>query len=263
MSIETFPSYRARYLPAMTRSQLEALPGKASALVIIPTGAVEQHGPHLPVGVDSILGQAWLDAALSLVPASVPVYVGPAITYGKSNEHAGFPGTVAISARSLHRLLKLIARQLHALGFRTLAVLNTHGGNSAVLVSTLREIQTELGLNAGMLSWTWKPPIAPLEATYGFHAGHWETALMLAVAPQLVQLDRAVGEFPARLDDPGELRPENAPATFSWISADISKSGVMGDATKATAADGRAWFATAARALADQMVALAEKVARC
>jgi creatinine amidohydrolase len=257
----SFPTYRARYLPAMTRSQLDALPGKASSLVIIPTGAVEQHGPHLPVGVDSILGQAWLDAALPLVPAAMPVYVGPAITYGKSNEHVGFPGTIAISARSLHRLLKVIARQLHALGFRTMAVLNTHGGNSAVLVSTLREIQTETGLNAGMLSWTWKPPITPQEATYGFHAGHWETALMLAAAPHLVHLDRAVCEFPAQLDDPGELRPEDAPATFSWISADISKSGVMGDATKATAADGRAWFALATQALADRIVDLVNRAA--
>jgi creatinine amidohydrolase len=258
----TFPAYRRRYLPAMTRAQIDALPGKSSAIVIIPTGAVEQHGPHLPVGVDSILGQAWLDAALPHVPARTPVYVGPAITFGKSNEHAGFPGAVSISARTLHRLLKVIARQLHALGFRTLAVLNTHGGNSAVLVSTLREIQTELGLNAGMLSWTWKPPVAKQEAVFGFHAGQWETSLMLAVAPHLVQMRRAICEYPARLDDPGELRPEGAPATFSWISADLSRTGVMGDATRANAHDGAAWRSAAAQALADQIVNLAAKVAK-
>jgi creatinine amidohydrolase len=257
-----FPAYRQRYLPAMTRAQIDALPGKSSAVVIIPTGAIEQHGPHLPVGVDSILGQAWLGAALPLVPARSPVYVGPAITCGKSNEHIGFPGTVAISARSLHRLLKTIARQLHAFGFRTLAVLNTHGGNSAVLVPTLREIQTDLGLNAGMLSWTWKPPVSEQEATYGFHAGQWETSLMLAVAPHLVRMQRAVCEYPARLDDPGELRPEDAPATFSWISADLSRTGVMGDATKANAQDGAAWFTAAAAALASQIVNLAGKVAK-
>jgi creatinine amidohydrolase len=259
---ESFPAYRRRYLPAMSRAQIDALPGKSSAVVILPTGAVEQHGPHLPVGVDSILGQAWLGAALPHVSASTPVYVGPAITFGKSNEHVGFPGTIAISARSLHRLVKTAARQIHALGFRTLAILNTHGGNSAVLVATLREIQTELGLNAGMLSFAWKPPLPKQEATYGFHAGHWETALMLAVAPHLVHRERAVCEFPARIDDPGELRPEDAPATFSWISADISRSGVMGDATKANARDGAAWFAVAAQALAKQIVALTEKVAR-
>lgn len=261
MTAAVYPSYRSRYLPGMSRAELDALPDKSSALVIIPTGAVEQHGPHLPVGVDSILGQAWLDATLPLLPADAPVYVGPAITYGKSNEHAGFPGTVAISARTLHRLLKTIARQLHALGFRTVAILNTHGGNSAVIVATLREIQTELGMNAGMLTWTWKPPITPLEAAYGFHAGHWETALMLAVAPHLVHLERAVAEFPARLDDPGELRPEDAPATFSWITADISKSGVMGDPTQAAATDGRVWLAPAAKALAGRILEISRRAA--
>ncbi len=255
-----FAAYRGRYLPAMTRVQLEALPGKSSAVVIIPTGAVEQHGPHLPVGVDALLGQAFLDAALPYLPVRTPVYVGPAITYGKSNEHTGFPGTISISAGSLHRLLKTIARQLHALGFRTLAILNTHGGNSAVLVATLREIQTAVGLNAGMLAWTWKPPLSAQEAAWGFHAGQWETSLMLAAAPHLVRRERAVCEYPARLDDPGELRPENAPATFSWVSSDLSRTGVMGDATQATAEDGAAWLDASAQALARQLVALAGRI---
>ncbi|MGH8021173.1 MAG: creatininase family protein, partial [Opitutaceae bacterium] len=67
-------AYRDRYLPSMTCAQIEALPHRASAIVIIPTGSVEQHGPHLPVGVDSILGQGWLAAALPHVPAQVKVY---------------------------------------------------------------------------------------------------------------------------------------------------------------------------------------------
>jgi creatinine amidohydrolase len=252
--------YRARYLPSMTRAQIEALPGKASAIVIIPTASIEQHGPHLPVGVDSILGQAWLGAALRHVPSSAPVYVGPAITYGKSNEHTGFPGTVSISARTLHRLLKTIARQLAALGFRSMAVLNTHGGNSAVLVSTLREIQTSVGINAGMLSFGWKAPLPPQEAAYGFHAGQFETALMLAIAPGLVAMDRAVCEFPARLEDDRGVGPIDAPATYGWLSADISKSGVMGDATVATVEDGRAWLDAGSRALAQQIVKLSENL---
>lgn len=253
-------SYRARYLPAMTRSQIEALPDKASAVVIVPTASIEQHGPHLPVGVDSILGQAWLSAALGHVPVSVPVYVAPAITYGKSNEHCGFPGTVSISARTLHRLLNWIARQIAALGFRTMAVLNTHGGNSAVLVSTLREIQTSVGIHAGMLSFGWKPPLPPREATQGFHAGRFETALMLAIAPHLVAMDRAVCEFPLPDGDDGRVGPVDAAATYGWISADISRSGVMGDAPSATVEDGRAWLDAGGRALAEQITRLCEKV---
>lgn len=262
MKAHSFPEYRRRYLPAMTRRQITALPGKSTGVIIIPTGAIEQHGPHLPVGVDAILGQAWLAAALPHLPRSAPVYVGPAITYGHSVEHAGFPGTVTISARLLPRLLHSVARQVHALGFRTLAVLNTHGGNSAVLLPALREIQTATGLNAGFLQRTWKPPLDAQEAAWGFHAGQWETALMLAVAPHLVRLDRAVCEYPARHDDPGQLRPEDAAATLAWNTSDVSLSGVMGDATAANARDGAAWFAAAARALAAQILTVVEKVSR-
>ena len=261
MMTAPYPSaYRARYLPAMTRSQIEALPGKSSAVVIVPTASIEQHGPHLPVGVDSILGQAWLSAAIPHLPAAAGIYVGPALTYGKSNEHSGYPGTLSLSARTLHRLVRAIARQLAALGFRTMAILNTHGGNSAVLVATLREIQTSVGIQAGMLSFGWKPPLAPQEATYGFHAGRFETALMLAIAPDLVKMEHAVSEFPAQVETTGHVGPVDAPVTYGWLSADISRSGVMGDATAATLADGRAWLQAGGRALAEQIVKLSEKV---
>ncbi len=246
-----FPAaYRTRYLPALTRDALDSLPDKARTLVILPTGAIEQHGHHLPVGVDAILGQAWLAHALPKLPATARVLVAPPITYGKSNEHTGFPGTVTVSAKTLRRLLLALATQLHALGFRHLALLNTHGGNSAVLVYTLREIQTTLGLRAGMLNFPYKPDLSAQEAEYGFHGGEWETSLMLGCAPELVQMDKALREYPARLDDPGELRPENAPAIFSWITSDISKSGVMGDAPRATREKGLHWLDAASTALA-------------
>jgi creatinine amidohydrolase len=252
-----FPAaYRDRYLPALTRNALEALPDKARTLVIIPTGAIEQHGHHLPVGVDAILGQAWLAHALPKLPATARVLVAPPITFGKSNEHTGFPGTVTVSAKTLRRLLLALATQLHALGFRHLALLNTHGGNSAVLVYTLREIQTTLGLRAGMLNFPYKPDLSAQEAEYGFHGGEWETSLMLGCSPELVRMDKALCEFPARLDDPGQLRPENAPAIFSWISSDISKTGVMGDATKATREKGLHWLDAASTALARRIVEL-------
>jgi creatinine amidohydrolase len=252
-----FPNtYRGRYLSALTREELEALPDKDRTLVILPTGAIEQHGHHLPVGVDAILGQAWLAHTLPKLAASARVWVAPPITYGKSNEHIGFPGTVFISAKTLRRLVRALAAQLHALGFRHLAILNTHGGNSAVLVYTLRELQTELGLRAGMLNFPYKPGLDAQEAEYGFHGGEWETSLMLACAPELVRMDKAVCEYPARLDDPGELRPENAPAIFSWITSDISKSGVMGDATRATRENGLRWLDQASTALARRITEL-------
>jgi creatinine amidohydrolase len=249
-----FPAaYRTRYLPSLTRDELENFPEKHRTLVIIPTGAIEQHGHHLPVGVDAILGQAWLANALPKLPPAARILVAPPITFGKSNEHVGFPGTVFVSAKTLRRLLLAAADQLKALGFQHIALLNTHGGNSAVLVYTLREIQTTLGLRAGMLNFPYKPDLSPQEAEYGFHGGEWETSLMLACSPELVRMEKAVCEYPARLDDPGELRPENAPAIFSWISSDISKTGVMGDATRATREKGLHWLDAASSALAKRI----------
>ena len=200
--------------------------------------------------MDALLGQAWLENILPRLKRNAPVYVAPPLTYGKSNEHSSFPGTVSISANTLRGLLLALATQLKALGFSQLAILNTHGGNSAVLVYTLREIQTTLGLRAGLLGWPYKPEQTPQETAYGFHAGELETSLMLAVADELVDMTKAVCEYPAKLTDSGELRPESAPATYSWATEDVSESGVLGDATAATKEKGRLWLDAQSNALA-------------
>ncbi|RKX34903.1 MAG: creatininase family protein [Verrucomicrobia bacterium] len=257
-----YPPYRSRYLPAMTRDEIEMLPGKHAAVVILPIGAIEQHGPHLPVGTDSVLAQAWLDAIMNDLPARIPAYVAPTMAYGKSNEHQGFPGTLSLSTATLRRTLLAAADQLLNWGFRTMAVLNTHGGNSSVIVSTLREIQTMHGMNAGML----RPPMTCSESarenTYGFHAGEVETSLMLAIAPERVEMGKAVTEYPARIGDPGEVRLAGAPATHSWMTSDLSKSGVMGDAKAATPEKGRKWLKEGSRELAEQIIRLSNEVAR-
>jgi creatinine amidohydrolase len=249
-----FPAYRYYYLPALTRAQLTAIPAKDQALVVLPTAAIEQHGPHLPVGVDAILGQAVLGAALPKLAGRAPVYIAPPLTYGKSNEHLGFPGTVTLSARTLRRLVLALATELRELGFRRLAIFNTHGGNSTVLATTVRELRETAGLDATILRHGFKPGVTAQEAAWGFHADEWETSLMLACAPELVRMKQAVCEYPARLGDPGELRPGNAPATYAWMTRDISQTGVMGDATKATVAKGRRWLDAAATALAGRIV---------
>jgi creatinine amidohydrolase len=250
------PTSGLRALTSLTTEQLTSLPDKARALVILPAGAIEQHGHHLPVGTDTLLGRLWLDHALPKLPATAPVYVAPPLLYGKSNEHLGFAGTLTISARTLRRQLLAQAAHLKALGFRQLAVLNTHGGNSAILVATLREIQTTLGLRAGMLSGYYRPQLSPQESAFGFHAGEWETSLLLAGAPELVRMDRAVCEYPARIDAPGVLRPEASAAVFAWKTTDISCSGVMGDATQATAEKGARWLDEASNALARKIESL-------
>jgi creatinine amidohydrolase len=237
-----FPSYRDRYLPAMTPGRIAALKDKAWAPVILATGAIEQHGPHLPVAVDALMGQVWLSLALSRLPADASCYVAPPITIGKSNEHTGFPGTLMISRDTLRSQILAVARQVHAWGFRSLAVINTHGGNLPVLVPTLREIRSLLGMRAGILQSKPVPELSAQEATFGIHAGELETSWIMAAALRHTELSKAVCEFPARLDDPGEVRPVAAPALVAWASKDVSKSGIMGDATAATVAKGELWL---------------------
>lgn len=242
MPAATFPSYRSRYLPAMTLAQIAALPDKATTPVVIATGAIEQHGPQLPVAVDSYMAQVWLTRIFADLPADVPAWVAPPITVGKSNEHVGFPGTLYISKDTLRLQLLALARQLHAWGFRRLLFLNTHGGNTSVLIYTRREIEFTLGMSTDWLRSNVDLKLPPLEAAYGFHANTAETAWLYALAPQLTRPEAAPCHYPARLEDPGELRPESAPATYSWASQDVSPHGVMGDATAATAEQGAKWI---------------------
>jgi creatinine amidohydrolase len=246
-----FPSYRDRYLPAMTLRRIRAIPDKAWAPVILATGAIEQHGPHLPVAVDALMGQVWLSLALSRLPAGASCYVAPPITIGKSNEHTGFPGTLMISRDTLRSQILAVARQVHAWGFRSLAVINTHGGNVPVLVPTLREIRASFGMRADILQSRAVTDISPQEAAFGIHAGEVETSWVMAAAGHFTHPSRAVCEFPAKLGDPGEVRPVAAPALVAWASRDVSKSGVMGDATAATAAKGERWLELGASAYAE------------
>jgi creatinine amidohydrolase len=251
-----FPPYRDRYLPAMTPRQIAALPDKDRAPVVLTTGAIEQHGPHMPVAVDALMGQVWLSLALARLPLGTSCYVAPPITIGKSNEHTGFPGTLMISRDTLRSQVLAIARQIHAWGFRTLAVINTHGGNVPVLVPTLREIRVLYGLRAGILPSSPVAGLSPQEATFGIHAGEVETSWVMAAAGRFTDPSKAVCEYPARIEDAGEVRPVAAPALAAWMSKDVSLSGVMGDATAATAEKGERWLEAGAAAYAAAIVEL-------
>ncbi|PTY02724.1 creatininase [Opitutaceae bacterium EW11] len=243
----------------MTHDEWKNLPEKATSWVIIPTASIEQHGPHLPVGVDSLLGHAWATEIVKRFPAGARVYVTPPITYGKSNEHLGYPGTLSISGKTLRRILLALATELKQAGFRQIAVLNSHGGNTATLTYTLREIQTTLGLRAGMLGQPYKPELSAQESELGFHAGEWETSLMLAIASDLVRMDKAVSEYPAKRESLGQLRVDGGAAYLSWMTADISESGVMGDAKAATIEKGQQWLEAGSAALARKIDALGGK----
>ncbi len=248
-----WPTYRSRYLPAFSPAGIEAIPDKASALVILPTGAIEQHGPQLPVGVDALLGQIYLNHALPLLADDDPVYVAPPIQAAKSNEHDGFPGTLILHRDSVRQLILSAGRQIAEWGFRRIGILNTHGGNISVVKSALRELGLELGLEVEVLSFPYEADIPEREKAYGIHANEVESSLMYAATPNMVDPSAATCCWIGSLDDPKILKPEFAPATYAWKSLDVSGSGVAGDATAATAEKGNLWAGRAAEALAKRL----------
>jgi creatinine amidohydrolase len=237
----------------MTATQARAAAKGADALVVLCVGAIEQHGPHLPVGVDALLGEIFLSAALPLLPEEAPVYVAPSLLVGKSNEHEGFPGTLVLGRESLRQQLNAVAGQLADWGFQRLRVLNTHGGNASHLKTCLREIEETWGLETGFLQIPFPHELGDREAAFGIHAGAFETGVIAAACPEWVDLSLARCYWIDGGKAEGELRPEFAPATFAWKALDLTPCGTMGDATKGSAAQGEAWISAIGEALARQI----------
>jgi creatinine amidohydrolase/Fe(II)-dependent formamide hydrolase-like protein len=232
---------------------------KTNACVVLPVGAIEQHGPHLPVLTDTLLVEHELEMALERLPANTQVWRLPALNYGKSNEHDGYPGTFSLSAVTLMSVVRDVARGVKQAGFTRLVLLNSHGGNRAVLDMMARELRVELGL----LVFSVFPPAlvpdpvetTPLEKRYGIHAGDWETSVLLALQPGLVKLDRVNTAFP---DFPeGAVTLTTSAAHVGWLTRDWSATGTFGDATAANAEKGRARL----EAMADQLAVVLAEIA--
>ena len=247
-----------RNLSHFTWQEIAAL-DKAEGVVILPIGAIEQHGPHLPTITDTLQVTYVLDATLARLPAEVKAWALPPLNYGKSNEHTGFPGTISLSATTLLAVLHDIADSVKAAGFQRLAFLNGHGGNLALLEVAARDIRARTNL----LCFCLQPglfvnppfPITAEEQRFGFHAGELETSLMLALAPALVQMDKATRHFAPFPESTTPLFFFGAAST-AWLSRDWSPTGVFGDATLGTAEKGHAIIEAAAERLAALIIAI-------
>jgi creatinine amidohydrolase len=234
-----------RFLPYLTWPQIEALPDKKNTLIIQPIGAIEQHGPHLPLVVDAAIATAVVGKALHKLDATIPAYALPSLCYGKSNEHATFPGTVTLSVQTLIAVLMEMAMSIYRAGFRKLVLVNAHGGQPQVLEIVARDLRQQHTDFAVFPLSVWGAPhgVAELvgdhEYAEGIHAGDVETSVMLALLPEQVNMGEAVREFPCAFA-PGSLLSLEGRLPTAWTMADLSKSGVVGDATLATAAKGEA-----------------------
>jgi creatinine amidohydrolase len=248
----------ARNFAYLNWKQVDALP-RETTLLVLPTAAIEQHGPHLPLATDTLINNLLLGSALGRLPASLSVYALPPVHYGKSNEHIGFPGTLSVSAATFMAVLRDLGASLASAGFRRLALYNTHGGNTALIDVMARDLRAEFRLRTFAVHGSAGANLdglTPQERAYGFHAGEVETAFLLASVPELVDRSAYTANYIADSAKPELLLPENAPATFAWLTSDIAASGVLGDPRPATAENGARWLDQAATRLAAALEAM-------
>ena len=233
-------------------------------IALLPLGAIEQHGPHLPLCVDACINQGILARALELLPEQVPVAILPAMPVGKSNEHIAFPGTLTLSAETLLRLWTELGEAVARAGVRKLVLFNSHGGQPQIMDMVARDLRVRLGMLVVAYSWyaAGVPPglFPDHEVRYGIHAGAIESSMMLHLRPDLVRMERAANFVPLMAEMAGHYRllsPIGA-GKLAWQAQDLHPSGACGDATNADAERGRQLVEHAAQAL----VALLEEVDR-
>lgn len=220
----------------------------ADSVVVLPTGAVEHHGPHLPLVTDALLAESLARAAVERgVAEGLDLWLLPTLTYTKSDEHHWAPGTMWLSYETLMSTLVDLGRSVAATPARKLVLMNGHGGNTALLQVANRELRRRFGLvtfsmPAGIQTAGTGGGDGADELGLGIHAGHGETSLVLHVRPDLVHLDRAERHVPEHLARLKYLGINGKPVSFGWLSDDFDDSGVIGDPTQATAEAGRAIF---------------------
>ncbi|BDV33241.1 creatininase family protein [Methylocystis iwaonis] len=226
----------------------------SGVIAVLPIAAVEQHGPHLPLGVDAMIMEGCIERVAARLPEDLDAVFLPMQSVGVSLEHRDFPGTLWLSQETASRMLLDIAEGVARAGVKKLVLMNSHGGNSALISTVALELRARFGLLAVTCSWArFGYPdglFSAQEERHGIHGGEIETSLMLAFRPELVDMGRAKNFPPATLDferDFAWLRADR-PAGFGWLTQDLSPSGAMGDASKATAEKGEAtadYWATA------------------
>jgi creatinine amidohydrolase len=222
----------------------------------MPVAATEQHGPHLPVSVDSDINRGVIEAAAGHLADDVGVVVLPMLAIGKSNEHIDFRGTLTIGTETLLRYWMDIAESVLRSGFRKIVVLNSHGGQPQlveILVRELRVRHAALAVSASTYGFGLPEGLFDEhERQHGIHAGAIETSMMMYLRPEQVKREEfadfsSIG--PAIERDYAELRLEGS-VGIGWMTQDINPAGAIGNATLANAEAGARCLDHAGRSLA-------------
>ena len=217
----------------------------SKAIALLPVGATEQHGPHLPLATDSILAQhVAYEAARRCTLAQT--YIMPPITYAKSDEHINFAGTLTLDAGTLLNTLQQIGHGIRHAGFRKFVLLNAHGGNLPVLHTVARDLRRTDQLfvvTAGWMAMGFPTGLIPAtELRDDVHGGLIETAAMLYLRPDLVDMSCADNFRPASaaLAETNDILRIMGPVSAGWIASDLHPQGVAGNALAANAQIGKA-----------------------
>ena len=231
------------------------------SIVVQPLGAIEQHGPHLPLHTDLLIAESVAVAAVARVGDELDVWLLPPLAYTKSDEHAWSPGTIWLSTSTMLAVLDDIGRCVSMTPARRLVSFNGHGGNSALLAVANRELRRKYGV----MTFLAHPSLPPdqggastaAELGFGVHAGADETSLVLHLAPELVDLSVAIRGIPEHLATNRYVRFGGA-VSFGWLSNDFNDDGVIGDPAGATAERGAELFAGAVDAFCDVLGEIAD-----
>lgn len=245
----------------LTRLEMEQV-DKEETIILIPVGALEQHGNQAPLGTDDIIAEAmveYLGRALEEAgEKDFPILAFPVIPVGLSTEHRNFCGSVTLRPDTYYNLLYDISVSLARHGFKKLAFLVCHGGNAPIVQVLSRELRSELGISPFILSsgafghpdvWATVTP----GNIYDFHGGEMETSMVMAVDPSLVKLETAQAGIPTAFVSNQTLKTGGS-VTIGWVSedwktADGTPIGIGGDPAGATAEKGRIILETSAKVL--------------
>jgi creatinine amidohydrolase len=226
-------------------------------IAVLPLAAIEQHGPHLPLGVDSFIAEAYLDRAREILPDDLPVTFLPIQRVGISTEHLAYAGTLTCSAQTAIAAWTEIGESVARAGLRKLVLVTSHGGNVAAMELVARDLRTRLRMLVVTVGWhRFGYPdgvFSSEEKKHGIHAGDIETSLMLAAKPSTVQMEKAARATPATIAMAQEFKWLGAyrPAGFAWMTQDLNPTGALGDATLAKPDKGAAALAQGAKAFVE------------
>ena len=235
-------------------------------VAVLPVAATEQHGPHLPLSVDSDLADGVIAAALPHLPPALPVLFLPTQQIGRSAEHERFPGTLSLSAETTMRVWMDLGASIARAGVKKLLLFNAHGGQVSLLDIVARDLRCQHGLIVYASNWFTLPLGGEVdslfnaqEQRFGIHAGDQETSMMLALRPQWVAMEQA-RDFPSTSQTRAEQYPilgNGRSAKLGWQMQDYNAAGAAGNAANATAAKGRAVIDAAGLQLAQLLQELA------